>query len=214
MRPPAVPVIALAGLLLAGGSALGAFLVGHSAEPSRAQLSTERADGRRAVLADGDRAAKRALDRVRRSAAVAGARRGRTAGEGAGRKAGRAEVAHQHLGPTSLPPPRLMADITGGYGLPLVQPLEIFWSEYAGVAGISWRRWGGDVARGTGILREVTDCVPSCAEDPGRLTRVTVEAWKPVVNQRDVRMYSKVTVVRPMGGKETHDVHVTGPGAR
>ena len=212
MRPPARAVIAV-GLLLAGGATLAAYLVGRNAEPSPTQLSAERAAGRRAILADAD-LASRALDRVRRSAAVAGARRGRRTGEVAGRKAGEAEVAHQHLGPTSLPPPRLMADITGGYGLPLVRPVEVSWSEYAGVQGISWRSWGGDVARGSGVLREVIDCVPTCAEDPGRLTRVKVEAWEPIVNQHDVRLYSKLTVMRPKGKKETHDVQMTGPGAR
>jgi hypothetical protein len=207
-------VIAVAGILLAGGCTLGAYLVGRNAEPSRAQLAAERADGRKAVLADAGLAARRVLDRVRRSAAAVGARRGRAAGEAAGHKAGEAEAARHHSGPTALPPPRLTMDIGSGYGDPLVRPPEIFWSEYAGVRGIGWKTWGGEVAKGSGTLREVTACVPSCVEDPGKRTPVTIEAWEPVYNRQGVRLYSKVTVVPAKGKKETHDVHLTAPGAR
>ena len=106
-----------------------------------------------------------------------------------------------------------MLDIGGGYGDPVERPDEVFWTNHTGVQGISWSTWGGDVAEGSGTLLEVTECKPSCAEDPGKKSSVTVKAWEPMFNPDSVRIYSKFTVVRPGGKKETHNVAYQGPPA-
>jgi hypothetical protein len=213
MRVPVFIAIALAGLLVAGGLGAGGYFVGRNAEPSQAELAAERAKGRRAALDNAESAARRARARVRRAAVVVGEQKGRTAGEAAGRQAGEAEVAQQDLGPTPLPAPKLMMDIGGGYGDPEERPAEIFWTNHTGVQNISWSSWGGDVAEGSGTLLEVTECKPSCAEDPGKKSSVTVKAWEPMFNPDSVRIYSKFTVIRGNGEKETHDVAYTGAGS-
>lgn len=204
---------ALLGLLVAAGATAGAWALARDAQPNAADLAAQRANGRAAALANARQAAEREKARVRRVGVAAGLRNGKTAGEAAGRAAGQAEVAQQDTGPTPLPAPKLMMDIGGGYGDPEERPSEVFWTNHTGVKDLAWNSWGGDVAEGSGTLVEVIDCKPSCAEDPGKKSSVTVKAWEPVFKPDNSRVYSKFSVVRPSGEKETHNVAVNGPPA-
>ena len=106
-----------------------------------------------------------------------------------------------------------MLDIGGGYGDPVERPDEVFWTNHTGVQKISWSTWGGDVAEGSGTLLEVTDASPRAPRTRARRHPVAVKAWEPMFNPDSVRIYSKFTVVRPGGQKETHKVAYQGPPA-
>ena len=206
-------LLSLAAVALIAVATGAGYALGRSAAPTNADAAEERNTGRRLALADRERAARREAQRVRQRSSIAGAREGEKAGAAEGRQAGEAEVARQGLGPTPLDPPKLFADLYSPQlsgGEPADRPGKIILGNHSQLEGISWSSWGGEVAEGSGTLFEVVDCEPTCAEDPGERTEVTLKAWEPSFNPESVRLYSKLTIIRAGGERETIQIPTAG----